>query len=64
MKKISLIIPCYNEESCLPAFDREIAKLVEQMQGYQFEILYINDGSADGTLAMIRRFSPDRPYVR
>lgn len=64
MKKISLIVPCYNEESCLLAFDREIAKVVEQMQGYDFEVLYVNDGSADGTLAMIRGFSQNRPYVR
>lgn len=64
MKKISLIIPCYNEESCLAAFDREIAKVIEQMPEYEFEILYVNDGSADGTLAMIRGFSQSRPYVR
>lgn len=64
MKKISLIIPCYNEESCLPAFDGEIAKVVEKMQGYEFEILYVNDGSVDGTLPLIRGFSEKRPYVR
>ena len=54
MKKISLIIPCYNEEGCLPAFDSEIAKVVERMPEYEFEILFVNDGSVDGTLPLIR----------
>lgn len=64
MKKISLLIPCYNEESCLPAFDREMAKVVESMREYEFEILYVNDGSADGTLPLIRGFAEKRRYVR
>lgn len=64
MKKISLVIPCYNEESCLPAFDKEMAKIVDKMQEYEFEIFYVDDGSTDGTLKMIRSFSENRPYVR
>ena len=64
MKKISLIIPCYNEEGCLPAFDSEIAKVVERMPEYEFEILFVNDGSVDGTLPLIRGFAEKRSYVR
>lgn len=64
MKKISLVIPCYNEESCLPAFDKEIAKVVDKMKEYEFEILYVDDGSSDGTLSLIRNFSEKRNYVR
>ena len=64
MKKISLIVPCYNEESCLPAFDTEIAKTVEQMPEYEFEILYVNDGSSDGTLKLLQEFAGNRHYVR
>lgn len=64
MKKISLIIPCYNEQSCLPAFDSEMAKVVESMKEYKFEILYVNDGSCDNTLEIMRRLSQERAYVR
>lgn len=64
MEKISLIIPCYNEEKCLDEFDKEIHKVVEQMRDYKFEILYINDGSKDATLEIIRRISQNRAYVR
>lgn len=64
MKKISLIIPCYNEESSLPAFDEEMNRIVEQMQDYAFEVIYVNDGSKDKTLEIIRRLKEKRSYVR
>ncbi|MCI8484631.1 MAG: glycosyltransferase family 2 protein [Lachnospiraceae bacterium] len=64
MRKISLIIPCYNEESCLLAFDQEMSKIVEQMQEYEFEILYVDDGSKDHTLEVIRQIAQNRSYVR
>lgn len=64
MKKISLIIPCYNEENCLPAFDLEISEIVSQMPEYEFEILYIDDGSKDNTLQLIRKIAQTRSYVR
>lgn len=64
MKKISLIVPCYNEESCLPVFDSQLADVIGRMAEYDFEILYVNDGSTDKTLDMIRQLSRDKPYVR
>lgn len=64
MKKISLIIPCYNEEECIPIFDQEMEGIIERMQEYEFEILYVDDGSKDKTLQVIRRLSRDRHYVR
>lgn len=39
-KKITLIIPCYNEEACLQAFDQEMNLIVEQMTEYEFEIFF------------------------
>lgn len=64
MRKISLIVPCYNEEVCLPVFDLEIARIVERMKEYEFEILYVNDGSKDKTLQVVRQLSQEREYVR
>ena len=64
MKKISLIVPCYNEEKGLPIFDKEISKVVEQMNQYKFEIIYIDDGSKDKTLELLRVFAQKRNYVR
>lgn len=64
MKKISLIVPCYNEEESIHLFDEEIAKVVSRMNEYEFEVIYIDDGSKDGTLSCIRGFAEKRAYVR
>ncbi len=64
MKKISLIVPCYNEEACLMLFDQEVFKIIQQMEGFQFEVIYIDDGSKDGTLLQIRKLAEKRTFVR
>ena len=64
IKKISLIIPCYNEGASLPLFDQEISKIVAQMNSYEFEIIFIDDGSKDNTLKCIRELSKKRAYVK
>lgn len=52
--KISLIIPCYNEESSLAPFYQELNKVSLSMSSYEFEMLFIDDGSTDGTLAVLK----------
>lgn len=47
MKKISIIVPCYNEEEAIPIFYKEITKTIEELKQYKFEIIFINDGSKD-----------------
>lgn len=54
MKKISIIIPAYNEEESLPLLYDRINKLTQSMQNYEFEILFVNDGSKDKTLEIIK----------
>ena len=51
--KISLIIPCYNEEASLSTFYSELIKVSQQMATYEFEYLFIDDGSKDKTLSII-----------
>ena len=51
--KITLIVPCYNEEAALPAFYRETAAVLADMD-CEAELLFVNDGSTDGTLAALR----------
>lgn len=50
MKKISVVVPCYNEEKALPLFYREINKISKKMKKESFEFIFINDGSKDNTL--------------
>ena len=46
MKKISIIVPCYNEEKAIPLFYDELNKHLEKFpQDVSFELLFINDGS-------------------
>lgn len=54
MDKISLIIPCYNEEQALPYLYEEISKVAVDMPQQMFEFIFINDGSKDKTLKVIK----------
>ena len=55
-KKISVIIPTYNEEESLPFLHEKLDQIMEQMQDYDFEVLFVNDGSKDQSLEMIKSF--------
>lgn len=56
-KLISLIIPCYNEEESLKYLYEELNKVSEQMNQYDFEYMFINDGSSDKTLSVIKEYA-------
>lgn len=56
MKKISIIVPAYNEEEALPYLYERLNKLMNSMQDYEFEILFVNDGSKDNTLELIKQY--------
>lgn len=57
MEKISVIVPCCNEQEALPLFYDEIVKTAGEMSGYAFEFLFIDDGSRDDTLGVIERLA-------
>lgn len=60
MKLLSIIVPCYNEEAALPYFLPEIQKTVDELfsaHELDTEILFINDGSRDGTLELLRTYA-------
>lgn len=56
MKKISILIPCYNEEASLPLLYNELVKLMDSHTNYAWEVLTVNDGSKDRTLEVIKDF--------
>ncbi len=63
MKKISIIVPAYNEEESLPYLYERLGKLMDDMKEYEFEILFVNDGSKDKTLQMIKQYrEKDKRY--
>ena len=64
MEKISLIIPCYNEEESLPPLYEELKKVTAEMTEYEFEMLFIDDGSKDKTLTLLRDMAAADKRVR
>ena len=56
MKKVTIIIPAYNEEESLPYLYERLVKLMENNKNYDFEILFVNDGSKDRTLEIIKEY--------
>ena len=54
MKKISIIIPAYNEEESLPLLYDRLNNVISKLKNYEFEMLFINDGSKDNTLKIIK----------
>lgn len=54
MKKISIVVPCYNEQEAIPYFYEEISKVSTTMTEVEFEFLFVNDGSKDKTLEVLR----------
>lgn len=59
MDKISVIVPCFNEEASLPFYKEEILKVMLQMSSEEFELLFINDGSKDTTLPLLKQYAAE-----
>ena len=57
MKKISLVVPCYNEQEVIKLFYDEIQKIKKDFKNVSFEIIFVNDGSKDKTLELMRELS-------
>lgn len=67
MKKkelITITIPCYNEEKMIPLFYQEINKTIKQMKQVNFELLFINDGSNDKTLTILKELAKKDKTVK
>ena len=54
--KVALIVPCYNEQEALPIFYEEVMKVVTTMN-CQYELIFVNDGSKDNTLSILKKFA-------
>lgn len=63
-KKISIVVPCYNEEAAVPHFWQEISKIADQLASYQFEFIFVDDGSRDRTLSELRKLAVQDARIR
>ena len=60
--KVALIVPCYNEQEALPIFYEEVMKVVTTMN-CQYELIFVNDGSKDNTLSILKNFAAKNENV-
>lgn len=54
MKHVEMVVPCYNEQECVLPLYEEIYNVFKEMEDFSFSILFVNDGSSDGTLEEIK----------
>ena len=54
MDKITVVVPCFNEEAVIPTFYEKMAEIKEKLSGMaSLELLFVDDGSKDGTVKLL-----------
>ena len=56
-KTVGLIVPCYNEEAALPVFYEAVCEVASGLENYDFSFLFVNDGSRDRTLEVLKEIA-------
>ena len=65
MKKLlSIVVSCYNEELAIPLFYKEVKKMIEKMDYLDFEIVFVDDGSKDKTLEILKKLAKKDKQVK
>lgn len=64
MDLISIIVPCYNEQEVLLKFYNEMKKVIKEMSDVKFELIFVDDGSKDKTLSILKKLSQKDKRVR
>ena len=64
MDLISIIVPCYNEQEVLLKFYNEMTKVIKEMSDVKFELIFVDDGSKDKTLSILKKLSQKDKLVR
>lgn len=64
MDKISVVVSCYNEQEALPLFYEEITKVANEIKNAELEFIFVNDGSKDKTLEVIKSFRKNDERVK
>ena len=64
MKKVDIIVPCYNESQVIQLFFDEVVKVTSSLKDYLFEIIFVDDGSKDNTLEFLKKFAENNDFVK
>ena len=63
-KLLSVVVSCYNEEESIPLFYKEICRVAREMDYINFEFIFVNDGSSDKTLEIVKKLNKKDKRVR
>ena len=63
MPQLSIVVPCYNEEACLPALHSRLTDSARAAVGDDYEIILVNDGSRDGSWGVMQALAEDDPHL-
>ena len=63
MPALSIVVPCFNEEACLPALYERLSAAARKAAGEDYEIVLVNDGSSDGSWPIMRGMAGDDGHV-
>ncbi len=64
MQTLSLVIPCYNESESLEPFMDELQRVIPSLPEIQPEVIFVDDGSSDDSLELMKKLAETYPYVR
>ena len=64
MDKLNIVVPCYNESDMLEKFYSEIKKVINELKNVEFRIIFVDDGSKDNTLEIIKKLSSEDEKVK
>jgi polyisoprenyl-phosphate glycosyltransferase len=62
-KKISIVVPACNEEGNIPVLVDALEQVLSTMN-YEYQLIFVDDGSTDGTLALLKAISTSNPHIR
>lgn len=64
MKKIEMVVPCYNEELCIEPLYEEINRVMQELTNYEAAVLFVDDGSHDKTMERIKGLTQKKTEIR
>lgn len=64
MKTVDIVVPCYNEEEGLEVFVRETSMVVDNIKGYRFTYILVNDGSRDNTYLVMKKLAKEHSNIK
>ena len=64
MKTLEMIVPCFNESDVLELFYKEVTPIMQSLVGYDYSFIFVNDGSRDNTLKIIKALAKKDKRVK